>query len=180
MPVLLGALLAAVEDALMESGNGGPESVAAVLRGYEAASSLVRKAGWATALHLRFARTAAEVERVLGSEIGYAATGAAHLASSVLRLEMVAGTRSIQKPRGGPVPSKEMFQSAKKLLAEVRSALDHEVRQELARADHRVWARSGPRRELRRRSRCGRRPDRTSHIKTISSATSFVTGQLLG
>ncbi|MFF0754600.1 hypothetical protein [Streptomyces sp. NPDC004267] len=138
VPVLLGALLAAVESALVNSGNGGPDSVDDVLRGYEAASSLVRGVGWATTLHMRFARTAAEVERVLDSEIGYAATGAAHLASSVLRLEMVAGGRSVRKPFGGPVPAKEMYQAAKKLLAEVRSALDREVRQELARAGHRV------------------------------------------
>lgn len=138
VPVLLGALLAAVEAALVNSGNGGPDSVDEVLRGYEAASSLVRGVGWATALHMRFARTAAEVERVLDSEIGYAATGAAHLASSVLRLEMVAGGRSVRKPFGGAVPAKEMYQAAKKLLAEVRSALDREVRQELARAGHRV------------------------------------------
>ncbi|MGW3009511.1 hypothetical protein ACWC9R_11835 [Streptomyces sp. NPDC001219] len=50
VPVLLGTLLAAVEGALMESGNGGPGSVAAVLHGYEAASSLVHKVGWETAL----------------------------------------------------------------------------------------------------------------------------------
>ncbi|WP_405512367.1 hypothetical protein [Streptomyces canus] len=107
MPALLGALLAAVEAALVDSGNGGPDSVDEVLRGYEAASSLVRGVGWATSLHMRFARTAAEVERFLDSEIGHAATGAAHLASSVLRLEMVPGGHSVRKPFGGAVPATE-------------------------------------------------------------------------
>ncbi|MFF1690757.1 hypothetical protein [Streptomyces sp. NPDC058254] len=138
VPVLLGALLATVESALVDSGNGGPDSVGEILRGYEAASSLVRSGGWTTVLHFRCARTAAEVERVLDSEIGYATTGAAHLASSVLRLEMVAGGRSVRTPSGGAVPVKDMYQAAKKILAEVRSALDREVRQELARAGHRV------------------------------------------
>lgn len=138
VPVLLGALLAAAECALVESGNGGPESVSEVLRGYEAASSFVAEAGWATALHFRFARTAAELERVLDSEVGYAATGAAHLASSVLRLEMVAGGRGVREPGGGLVPPKEMYRAAKTILAEVRSVLDKEVRQELAQAGHRV------------------------------------------
>lgn len=59
---------------------------------------------------MRFARTAAEVERFLDSEIGHAATGAAHLACCVLRaacLEMVPGGHSVRKPFGGAVPATE-------------------------------------------------------------------------
>ena len=103
VPAPLDALLTAAEAALVDSGNGGPDSVDEVLRGCEAASSLVHGVGWATSLHMRYARTAAEAERFPDSEIGHAATGAAHLASSVLRLEPVPGSHSLRKPLDGAV-----------------------------------------------------------------------------
>ncbi|WP_372412255.1 hypothetical protein [Streptomyces luteireticuli] len=81
VPVLLGALLAAVETGLVLSGSG-PESVGDVLRGCKSASDLVPDtSGWATMLHFRLARTAAEVERVLDSDTAYAAGASARLAS---------------------------------------------------------------------------------------------------
>lgn len=121
---------------MVDSGNGGPDSVDEVLRGCEAASSLVRGVGWATSLHMRFARTAAEAERFLDSEIGHAATGAAHLASSVLRLEMVVG-HSVRKPFGGAVQRRRRSRR-REAPREGGSTLDREVRQELARAGIRV------------------------------------------
>ncbi|MDH6129850.1 hypothetical protein [Kitasatospora sp. GP82] len=136
VPVLLGALLSVVETTMTLT--CGPETVPDVLRGYKSTSHLVNdNAGWATMLHLRQARTAMEIGRVLDSETSYAAENAAHLASGLLRLESVRLGRTVGGP-GGPVPVKDMYRQAKVLLTRLRQAMDQEVRTELGRAGHRV------------------------------------------
>ncbi|MCX4743920.1 hypothetical protein OG455_36755 [Kitasatospora sp. NBC_01287] len=132
---VLGALLGAVEAQLATK---GPSTVPAVLRGYAAANKRVNGGkDWATVLHLRQARTAAEIGRVVNSDIGHTAEGAARIASGLLRL--AAALNGLQvKGSDGAVPVKVMYQQTKQVLAKVRQAVDQDVRGELARAGHRV------------------------------------------
>ncbi|MFI9365554.1 hypothetical protein ACIG5E_31565 [Kitasatospora sp. NPDC053057] len=132
---VLGALLGAVEAQLATK---GPNTVPAVLRGYGAANKMVNGGkDWATVLHLRRARTAAEIGHVLDSDIGHTAEGAAHIVSGLLRLAAAVHGLQVRGP-GGAVPGQAMYQQTKKVVAQVRQAMDQDVRGELARAGHRV------------------------------------------
>ncbi|MFD9688917.1 hypothetical protein ACFWXO_24550 [Kitasatospora sp. NPDC059088] len=132
---VLGALLGAIEAELVAK---GPNTVPAVLHGYAAANKMVNGGkDWATVLHLRQARTAAEIGHVLDSDIGHTAEGAAHIVSGLLRLAAAFDGLQVKGP-GGAVPVKTMYQQAKKVAAQVRQVMDQDVRGELARAGHRV------------------------------------------